>query len=126
MNIRNVLKVYGLLRQFSDDEAALLQTLRSLTEAEQQQMMEALGPQVKRKVAKKVVSKSPRANSLQRQIQTRALDGGVSKMRCVYHADGGSDPVACGQYADANIHHLLTDESYHEFIGAQAQAASGD
>ena len=32
MNIRNVLRTYSLLRQLTDDESALLETLRNATD----------------------------------------------------------------------------------------------
>jgi hypothetical protein len=44
MQIRNVLKVYSLLRNFTDDETALLETLRSLTDSDREQLVESLAP----------------------------------------------------------------------------------
>lgn len=44
MNIRNVLRTYSLLRQLGDDETALLETLRDLSEGERDQLVESLSP----------------------------------------------------------------------------------
>lgn len=44
MNIRTVLRTYSLLRQLTDDETALLETLRSLTDSDREQLVESLAP----------------------------------------------------------------------------------
>lgn len=44
MNIRNVLRTYALLRQLSDDESVLLQTLRGLNDGERELLVESLQP----------------------------------------------------------------------------------
>lgn len=44
MNIRNVLKTYSLLRTLSDDESALLTTLRSMNDTERELLVESLSP----------------------------------------------------------------------------------
>lgn len=75
MNIRNVLRTYSLLRQLTDDESALLETLRNATEAERELLVETLAPQKSttkragRKSASKGASKSSRAQSLSGVIQ---------------------------------------------------------
>lgn len=71
MNIRNVLKAYSLLRQLSDDETALLTTLRNLNDSEREQLVESLVPTkgTGKGAKKKRSTKSPRATSLQQQIQ---------------------------------------------------------
>lgn len=55
MNLRNVLRTYALLRQLSNDESALLETLRGLSEGERELMVQELSPgaAVKKKVVKK-------------------------------------------------------------------------
>lgn len=45
MNIKSVLRVYGQLRNLTDDETALLETLRAFTDAEREAFVEALQPQ---------------------------------------------------------------------------------
>lgn len=44
MNLKVVLRTYGLLRQLADDETALLETLRSLTDSDREQLVESLAP----------------------------------------------------------------------------------
>lgn len=56
MNLRNVLRTYALLRQLTDDESALLETLRELSDSEREQLVESLAPV--RTAAKKPASKS--------------------------------------------------------------------
>jgi hypothetical protein len=125
MNIRAVLRTYGMLRSLTDDESALLETLRRFTETEREAFVEALGPQkpaTKRKRSSKSAGKSAKAQSLASAIKP-ALDGGVSKMRCDYRANDGDDPTACGEYTDANIHHRQTMTGYHEFVPSATNAA---
>jgi hypothetical protein len=49
MNLRNVLRAYSLLRQLSDDESALLATLRGMNEGERELLVESLQPETARK-----------------------------------------------------------------------------
>lgn len=133
MNLKLVLRTYSALRQLTDDETALLETLRGMTDAERELTVETLSPQVKptKKAGKKAAGKSRRAASLANQIQARALDGGVSKMRCDALVDDNGGEMLCGQYADHNIHHLATAAGYHEFTAAkdgnyEAQVVGGD
>jgi hypothetical protein len=67
MNIRNVLRVYAQLRQFSDDETALLETLRGLSESDREQMVESLAP-VKGAVKRRKRAKSVRASGMEAQL----------------------------------------------------------
>lgn len=74
MNIRQVLRTYSLLRQLTDDESALLETLRGLNDAERESLVVALSPDkvaTKRasKKSSRSASKSPRAQSLSGVIQ---------------------------------------------------------
>jgi hypothetical protein len=54
MNLRNVLRTYALLRSLTDDESALLETLRGLSESDRELMVQELSPS---KVVKKSDSK---------------------------------------------------------------------
>lgn len=81
-NFRNVLKVYGLMRNFSPDDEALLNTLRGLSDADREQLMELLGPAKKstKKAATKSASKSRRAASISDAIKgtAEAAGGGAT------------------------------------------------
>lgn len=44
MALKNVLKTYSLLRSLSDNESALLETLRSLNDSEREQLVETMAP----------------------------------------------------------------------------------
>lgn len=132
MNLRNVLKVYGLQRQFSDDESALLKTLQSLNDTERDLLVDSLSP-AQKKSSKKSAGKgggggkSVRASGMaaqlnktlqqQRQVTTDDDDG----EGCYVITEG----VRCGASADANVHHMPTDANYHEFQPPQSAAASG-
>lgn len=52
MDFKRVLKVYSLQRQLTDDETALLNTLRGMTDAERELLAESLGPPAKAKSTK--------------------------------------------------------------------------
>lgn len=69
MNIRNVLRTYGLLRQLTDDESALLTTLRGMSDSERDLLVESLAP-AKAKAKRKAGTKSRRASALGEQIAT--------------------------------------------------------
>jgi hypothetical protein len=130
VNLKVVLRTYGLLRQLTDDETALLETLRSLTDSDREQLVESLTP-AKAAVRKRKprASRSPRAESLATAISSRALDGGVSKLRCAHVAEGGDDPTACGEYASNPIHDEMAGYSgYHAFEAPEVKAsvAAGD
>lgn len=88
MNVRNVLKVYGLLRQLTDDESALLETLRAFTDSEREQFVEALAP-VKATTA---TGKQPE--------------------RCTHVYDSG---LVCGGAKRNIVHHNTNHVDYHEF-----------
>lgn len=120
MSLRQVLTIYNAERQLSDDETALLNTLRKMTDAERGLFVDGLSDKPQKKSSKKAAAgngRSKRGESLAKQIQTARpnLDGGVSKMRC--------SREGCGEYADHNKHHLTTDPDYHEFQPAATSAA---
>lgn len=124
-NFRNVLKVFTMMRDFEPDDHALLNTLRGVTEAEREMLVEALGP-VKRATAKRTrkSSKSPRAASLAGAIAgtaKRAPDMPEAICTFQYH-----DESFCDQ-CESNLVHDKTAgyAGYHPFQPAAAQAAAG-
>ncbi len=90
MNIRNVLRTYSLLRQLTDDETALLNTLRGLTDSDREQLVESLQP-AKGKKAVKRPAKSRRASSLQQQIQQTPKPATT----CVHEIDDNGGLMLC-------------------------------
>lgn len=133
MNYRLVLKTYTALRQLTDEETALLETLRNMTDAERELTVETLSPQVKstKKAGKKAAGKSRRASGMAEAIRNSVERGRVASndnALCDYVFTGGG---SCKRSADHNIHHLQTDSLYHEFTAAkddsyETQAAAGD
>ena len=114
MNIRNVLKTYGMLRQLSDDETALLNTLRGLSDSDREQLVESLAPQAKPKPRKKREAKSARASSLQQQI-ANAATGQVNVELC----------GICGNEAGYQDH-FKPSPNYHPFASSSsARSAAG-
>lgn len=151
MSYRDVLKIFKLERELTDDETALLNTLRGMTDAERELLVESLSPPAKASkpatkklkrcdvcgVSKRAAhhrdtslpdyhefdpgGKSKRASSLKQAIAGTA---GKSKISSDDFDDSACDQ--CSMKADDNIHHLLTAEGFHEFQPGQAQAVSGD
>lgn len=142
MNLRNVLRAYSLLRQLSDDESALLETLRAMNDSERDLLVESLSPQPQKKSSKKTAGsksggKSKHAESLQQQISGRAqsvtqppaaatADADNSDVRCVKLIGGEKGLEPCEERADHNVHHLRTHPGYHEFQPPATHAATGD
>lgn len=120
MNIRNVLKTYSLLRSLTDDESALLTTLRSMNDTERELLVESLAPSKgTKKASKKAVkgaSKSARASSLQQQIQATTNKP---------HLGDGPICQVCSHTEDYEDHQQPSPH-YHEFQPPQQKAASGD
>lgn len=122
MNIRNVLKTYSLLRTLSDDETALLNTLRGMNESERELLVTSLSPTPQKKTTKKSNkggSKSPRASSLQAQIQGRGKgkadgDDQFAGHRCAANLPVGGEP--CTWFASDVIHSDTTYANYHPFV----------
>lgn len=134
MNIRNVLRVYSLLRQFSDDESALLATLRDMNDSEREALVVAMQPERttagRKKATKKTGGKSPRASAMaatlgknlaqQRAATTETEDG----LRC-------SHPMGDGVPCDAGEHSPIHDKglgylNYHPFVSSStARPAAG-
>lgn len=87
MNFKLVLKTYSQLRQLSDDEAALLATLRAMSDSERELLVESLSPPVKVKAVKRKIE------------------------HCI--AARGDEP--CGLTRRAAIHKDTGNKDYHEF-----------
>lgn len=118
MNLRNVLRTYALLRSLTDDESALLETLRGLSESDREQLVESLSPSGtgKKKAGKKSSSKSPRASGMAAVIK-RNLE---SQQRAV------TEPICatCGNVEDY-VDHSEPSPSYHGFESSSSKAAAG-
>jgi hypothetical protein len=125
MNLKNVLRTYSLLRLLTNDESALLETLRSLSESEREQLVESLSPgkAVGKKRKVKSGGKSSRAASLAEQIKSSKRQG-PERRSCTYvHPDGGG---ICSWDEQALIHDAKGGyQGYHEFQPPQVAAATG-
>lgn len=149
MNLRNVLRAYGLLRQLSDDESALLNILRALNDNDREQLVASMSDKPQKKSSKKAVggggkssSKSTRGESLRQQISKplKAFDDNddtgkqvteaqeivgreVVEERCQFvRADG----KPCLLLPDHNIHHMTTAREYHYFVAPTADTGKFD
>lgn len=119
MNIRNVLRTYTLLRQLTDDESALLTTLRGLSDGDREQLVESLAPaKGAKKVVKKARTKSPHAASLSTAIKRAVAADRPGAVTCAFPVNGANP---CGAVEDDAIHDL-TYSSSHPFV-PPAQAA---
>lgn len=116
MNIRNILRVYGLLRNFSDGETALLETLRSLTDSDREQMVETLAPAKVAVRKRKSRAKSQRAESLATAIQGRTKP--APEPRCVFPM---SDGIPCTDGRHSPIHKENFGNGYHPFQSANSE-----
>lgn len=108
MNFKQVLKAYTVLRSLTDDETALLDTLRGLSEGEREQLVESLAPvkTAAKKAGKKSASKSPRASSLAQQIRST----GKSQS----HLSEGPICTICARTEDYEDH-AQPSPHFHEF-----------
>lgn len=122
MNLKLVLRTYAALRQLSDDETALLTTLRNLNDSEREQLVESLVPTKGTgkglKKTRKSREKSPRASSLQKQLQVTGK--GTGNGHCVFEVTGGD---GLRETCDATANDPIHDQSfgyagYHEFQAA--------
>lgn len=110
MNIRNVLKTYANLRQLTNDETALLNTLRALNDSERELVVQSLQPERATKKASKKPSKSKRASLLASAIKSATTfcaqtDCGLNQSSAIHDATAG--------YGD-----------YHEFVPAFAEQSA--
>lgn len=125
-NFKNVLKAYRLLRSLTDDETALLETLRSLSDTERELTVEALQekPASKRavkKAASKGTGKSRRATgmaaALNRSLesQRRVTSNGDNSGTCAFILNDTT-----GETCDAKPDDPIHDQAfgyggYHPF-----------
>lgn len=124
MNLRNVLSAYSKLRQLTDDESALLETLRGLNDAERELLVESLSPASKgakkpgKKGSSKPASKSSRASGMAAAI-AKSLSHGKPT---------GEGPICkiCS-HAEDYEDHSQPSPHYHPFepSGSTAQPARG-
>lgn len=131
MNIRNVLRTYSLLRQLTDDESALLETLRNATDAERQLLVETLAPQKSstkragKKSVSKGASKSPRASGM-----AAAINRSLSQQREVVKNDPAcgyafSDETVCNRIEDNPVHRKDGGYAgYHPFVSPAPRAGA--
>lgn len=136
MSLRQVLTIYNAERQLTDDETALLNTLRRMNDNERQMFVEGLsgkaaGKKGSKKAAGKGASKSPRASSLQQRIQGRvkaaSTNGGPCTFRYPDDAPAYAGQVCTGDSGNPIHDPLMGYAGYHEFQAAeQAASASGD
>jgi hypothetical protein len=149
MNLKNVLRTYSLLRSLTNDESALLDTLRAMNDAERELLVELLVPATVRKPATKqqrkvehcgVCDYTKRAAVHKDTTLSDYHEFQSSKPKSARAAslaeqiktsnrplDGGvskmrCDREGCGEYADHNVHHLESTVGYHEFQPQRAAA----
>lgn len=126
MNLRNVLSAYSKLRQLTDDESALLETLRGLNDAERESLVLALQPEktaTKRagRKSNKPASKSSRASGM-----AAAISGNLQAQREAAKNDDGkgmAGPLCqiCGNFAQYEDH-FKPSPNYHEFDAGKSAA----
>lgn len=137
MNWKLVLRIYGNLRQLTDDESALLSTLRAMNDTERELLVESLQPQkpAGKRAAKKSAGKSRKAASLgeavkgnlqRREPTVGGFADDVDHLRCTSRYDNAKG--ICNEAEDNPIHDpALGYGGYHEFVPpAQSAAANGD
>lgn len=141
MNLRNVLRAYSLLRQLSDDEAALLNILRALNDNDREQLVASMSDKPQKKAGKKAAggggksSKSARASGMAKtlndnlsQRRQETIDDVVERdtgepARCHFTRANGNP---CKLLPDHNIHHMTTANEYHEFQSASTTTGKSD
>jgi hypothetical protein len=128
MNIRNVLRTYGLLRQLSDDETALLETLRGLNESEREQLVESLAPVKAAKKPRKPRGKSARASSMAETLNSNLQQRRREATNDVTGEDQSSSPLctACGNEEGYQDHFQPSPHSHAFAAPKTAQSAAGD
>lgn len=130
MNIRNVLKTYANLRQLTDDETALLNTLRQLNDTERELLVASLQPEKVIKRASKKPSKSKRASGIESAISRSNATQTRLRRPCTYQVDDNGGLVDCGEMQSNPIHDAtFAYVGYHEFVPAsteQSKSVSGD
>jgi hypothetical protein len=106
MNLKTVLRTYALLRQLTDDETALLNTLRGMSDGERELLVESLSPQKMVKKRKSTGGKSQRATSLAEQIKSATSNKPLEET--------GPKCIACGHVEDYEDHQQPSPH-YHPF-----------
>src|ERR1041385_8340796 len=96
MNLRNVLKTYSLLRSLTDDETALVETFRTMTDGERELLVQSLAPA--KPAGKKAAKKS---------ATTRTYD------HCLH----------CGTTKRDSSHKDESSPDYHQFQSSQGKSA---
>lgn len=131
MNIRNVLKTYANLRQLTDDETALLNTLRSLNDSERELVVQSLQPEKAGKKSSKKPSKSKRASGLgdaiKSNLERRDAASATDGIRCAYrYPKGGiNSGQMCDENADNDVHDPLAGYAgYHAFTIASLSTST--
>lgn len=106
MNLRTVLRTYGLLRQLTDDETALLNTLRGMNDGERELLVESLSPE-------KIKRRKP--NSKQR-----------SDVRCIASLiSAAGTPYICKERKDHLVHDPYGQQvGFHQFEPPQRGSKS--
>src|SRR4026207_2537578 len=128
MNLKTVLRTYALLRQLTDDETALLNTLRGMSDSERELLMESLQPGTgtgKKKVGKKTASPSGNNRRGLPEQKVGETLAGIAKMV------GGSDAgkviaalcAACG-HDEGYEDHSQPSPHFHQFQPPQQAAAT--
>lgn len=120
MNFKLVLKTYSQLRQLTDDETALLNTLRGMSESERELFAEALAPEKPVKSSK---------SATKRKIEKCGVEGCGLTRRAVLHKD--SSQAGYHVFNDPNGHAQVKAagkskraESLAEKIQGKARPAS--
>lgn len=127
MNLRNVLRAYGLLRQLSDDESALLNILRALNDNDRDQLVASMSDKPQKKSSKKAGGggKSKWGESIKKQLINQRQEQ-QSIPLCTYVSDDGDDPTQCGEAESSGIHDATMGyRNYHEFVAPPASSAAG-
>jgi len=128
LNFKQVLKAYAILRNLTDDESALLETLRSLSESDREQLVESLSPgKVVKKTTKRSVKKSQRAAGIEAALKRNLPDRRPTPAEmCTYISDsGGGNGAECQAVEGDPIHDKSAGYlGYHEFDSGKSHAAS--
>lgn len=142
MNLRNVLKTYSLLRSLTDDESALVETFRTMADADRELLVQSLAPA-------KPAGKKPAKKPAITRVYDHCLRCGTTKRDSSHKDESSPDyhqfqssqgksvraaslaeqikgtgkpsrPVqslcmTCDYDSDHNIHHLESVDGYHPF-----------
>jgi hypothetical protein len=129
MNLRNVLRTYALLRQLSDDESALLATLRGMNESERESLVLAMQPEKAstKKRKPRGDSKSSRASNMAATLNRSLAQQHEAATKDITGESEPSAPICdtCGNLA-GYVDHFQPSPSYHPFtVKGVAQTTAG-